>query len=385
MNPVLKRVLIVLASLLLIVYVGVQGYLIFSASTDTITVDKEVAYETIKTTGLVYRSESVIREQTDGYIFYTVEDGNRVSKNGNIAHVFPAMEDALGQQELERLDEEIALLTSINAQGSSNRAGLSSINQQIDKAWLSLSHTTQLPSYGNVEELHSQLLALLNKKQLTIGREENFNKRLAQLNEKRAALVQSFTPATSTVSSPVAGYFVSSADGYEETLPSDRVGSLSVADLEAALQLKPSVDPTNFVGKIVGDYEWYLACILPMESTTTLKRGTVLEVCMPFVQSQPLTMTVFSLNKSSDDRVAVVLQCTQMSAALSTIRKEQIEIRLKQYEGMIVPDDAIHFDDKDQAGVYVQDGNILRFRRIQVVYHNAEERYSVCALRDNKA
>ena len=50
MNPIWKRVLIVLASVLLIVYVGVQGYLIFTASTDTITVDKEVAYESIQTT-----------------------------------------------------------------------------------------------------------------------------------------------------------------------------------------------------------------------------------------------------------------------------------------------------------------------------------------------
>ena len=203
MNPVWKRVLIVLASVLLIVYVGVQGYLIFTASTDTITVDKEIAYETIQTTGVIYRRETLLYEEADGYVFYTVQDGNRVSKNGTIASVYPAMEDALKQQELDRLDAEIASLTSINAQGSSNRVGLSSINQQIDAAWLELSHVTQLNAYGNVEELHNTLLSLLNKKQLTIGREENFNARIAQLKSKREALAQSFTPSTALISSPV--------------------------------------------------------------------------------------------------------------------------------------------------------------------------------------
>ncbi len=385
MSQTAKRILIVLLSLLLIVYVGVQGYLIFSASLETITADKEIAYDTIKTTGVVYRSESVIRQQTNGYVFYTVQDGNRVSKNGNIAHVYPSVQDALSQQQLDLLDEEIASLASINEQGSSNRASLNSINQQINQTWLAISRSAQMASYGEINNLHSKVLALLNKKQLTIGKAENFDARLAQLRSKRAELATSFQRATATVTSPVAGYFVGSADGFEELLKTDGVESLTVADVEQALTWEPAVDETNFVGKIVGDYEWYLGCVLPLESVVALKKGLQLSVCMPFVQSDPLSMTVVSLNKAADDRVAVVLQCTQMSGALSTVRREQVEIRLTQYEGIVVPDESIYFNDLHEAGVYVQDGNILRFKRIQVLYHNETERYSVCAIKDDKA
>lgn len=384
MNQTAKRILIALLSVLLIVYVGVQGYLIFSASLETITADKQIAYDTVKTTGVVYRSESVIRQKTDGYVFYTVQDGNRVSKNGNIAHVYPSVEDALAQQQLELLDAEIASLTSINAQGSSNRASLNSINQQINQTWLSISRMAQMSAYGEINALHAKLLTLLNKKQLTIGKEENFDKRLAELKTERAALAASFQKATATVASPVAGYFVGSADGFEGVLNTEDAESLTVGDIEQALTLQPSVDGTDFVGKIVGDYEWYLACVLPLENVVTLKKGLQLSVCMPFVQTEPLQMTVVSLNKAADDRVAVVLQCTQMSGALSTVRREQIEIRLTQYEGIVVPDEAIHFNDQHEAGVYVQDGNILRFRRIQVLHHNETERYSVCAIKDDK-
>ena len=384
MHPIAKRVLVIVASLLLIAYVGVQGYLVFSASLDTVTADRHIAYETLKTTGVVYRSESVIRQQTNGYVFYTVQNGNRVSKNGNIAHVYPSMEDALAEQALEELDAEIETLASINAQGSSNRANLSSINQQIKTTWLSISRLAQHAAYGDINELHAKLLMLLNKKQLTIGKEENFDAQLAQMRKERAVLAQSFQPSTATVASPVAGYFVGAADGFEGLLQTDGVEGLTVADVEKALTMNPAVSGEDFVGKIVGDYEWYLSCVFPLEEVTMLKKGLQLDVCMPFVQSEPMTMTVVALNKAADDRVAVVLQCTQMSAALSTVRREQVEIRLKQYDGIVVPDEAIHFNENQEAGVYIQDGNVLRFRRIQVVYHDADAKYAVCAKKDDK-
>lgn len=379
-----KRVLLVLLSLLLIVYVGVQGYLIFSATLETVTANKEVVFDTLKTDGVVYRSESVIRQKTDGYVFYTVQDGNRISKNGNIAHVYPTMDDALAQQELDLLDAEIATLTSINLQGSSNRANLSSINQQINETWLAISRAAQMTSYGEINALHSRLLTLLNKKQLTIGKEENFDARLKVLKEKRAALAASFHPATATVASPVAGYFVGSADGFEDVLQTMNVQALTPADIQRVLKMQPTVDEQQLVGKIVGDYEWYLACVLPLESAATLKKGLKIEVRMPFVQSELLPMTVTALNKAADDTVAVVLQCTQMSAALSAVRREQIEIRLTRYEGIGVPDSSIHFNQSQEAGVFVQDGNILRFKRIEVLHHNETERYSVCAIKNDK-
>ena len=53
-------------------------------------------------------------------------------------------------------------------------------------------------------------------------------------------------------------------------------------------------------------------------------------------------------------------------------------------EGIVVPDESIYFNDQQEAGVYIQDGNILRFKRIQVLHHNEAERYSVCEIKDDK-
>ena len=105
---------------------------------------------------------------------------------------------------------------------------------------------------------------------------------------------------------------------------------------------------------------------------------------MPFVQNEPLPMRVVAVNKAADDRAAVVLQCMHMSSALSTVRREQIEIRFKRIDGLRVPDEAIQFNEQDEAGVFIQAGNSIRFRKIHVIYHNEEKGYSVCEKKDDK-
>lgn len=384
MNSITKRILVVVLSLLLLIYVAVQGYLIFAATLETVTAENETAYDSYKTTGVIYRDESVIQQQTNGYLFYMVQNGNRVSKNGKIASVFPTEHDALKQQEWELLNEEISALQFINAQGTSNRANLASINQQLKATWLSLSRATGTSAYMNINAVHVKLLTLLNKKQLTIGKEENFNDRIAALQQKKAALQASFTPSTATIYSPVAGYFVADTDGFEGMLKINDMENLTVADVETVLAAEPAPSSGASIGKMVGDYEWYLTCIVPLDRTVTLKKGMQTEVVMPFVQNEPLSMRVVAVNKAADDRAAVILQCMNMSSALSTVRKEEVEIRFSQIDGLRVPDEAIQFNEKDEAGVFIQAGNSVRFRKIHVLYHNEEKRYSVCEKKDDK-
>lgn len=47
-----------------------------------------------------------------------------MAKNGTIAQIYPSEADALAQQQLAALDTEIALLKSIQEQGTENRANL---------------------------------------------------------------------------------------------------------------------------------------------------------------------------------------------------------------------------------------------------------------------
>lgn len=383
MNPVAKRILAIAAAALLLVYVGVQGYLILVSPLETETIVRATGYQTVETTGVVYRTETVIAEKPEGYLFYTIPNGGRVSRHGTIADVYASEGDALRQQRLNTLDEEIKALESINAQGTSNRVNLSTINQQINEVWLSIANEAQSPTFSNMDALHTRLLQLLNKKQLTIGRVENFNERLNTLREERKKLAGTFHPASSSVSSPAAGYFISQLDGYETVCVAEDVTQLTTKDVEAALAYQPQVEQTG-IGKIVGDYEWYLACKVPLSKAAALKVGAQLEIKMPFVSGDAIPMTLAAINKSTDDTAALIFKCTNMSQELSTIRVEQVEIRLQEYNGIRIPDDAIQFNERQEPGVYVQVGNVLAFRRVRVLHHDEKNKISVCEILDDK-
>ena len=361
---------------------GFHIYNGFAKDITTVTVERATAYQTVDTTGLVFRDETVIDTTATGYFFYTVADGNRVAKQGTIADVYPTMDDALAQQELNALNAEIDTIVSINAQGTTNRANLSSINQQINETWLMLSKAAGVGSFSQMKEYRSKLQALLNKKNLTVGKESNYDARIEALKAKRETLSTSFSKAIDTVSSPVAGYFISKVDGFEDMVTTEQIENLSVDRLQELLNTE-ATSKDDKIGKVVGDYEWYLACVVPLADTTFIKKGLTVTVHLPFVTEETIPAVVAAVNKGKGDTAAVVLRCTHMSGDLSAIRKEQVELRITAYDGLYIPDSAVHFDKDQNAGVYIQKGNVLSFRRIQVLYHDEDDRFSISKMMEN--
>ncbi|MBR2405543.1 MAG: hypothetical protein IKB04_00630 [Clostridia bacterium] len=382
MKPIVKRILLIMAALLLVAYVGYQAYTVFRPKLETATVTQVTAYQTLETDGVVFRDETIITENPSGYLYYSAQNGSRVSRGGKIADIFASENDALAQQNLKKLDAEIASLASINAQGTSNRANLTAINQQIDDIWLQITGKAKSLSFDGMEDLHSRLLTLLNKQQITVGRVENYDAQLNAMRAERQQLATSFSPASGQVSAPVAGYFIGDLDGYETYCSTKGVTELTVARVQEALNYQPQ-NVSSGIGKIVADYEWYLACVLPLEQAAELKMGTQIEVRMPFVSNQIIPMQVTAINKDASGQAALILKCTNMDQSLSTVRVEKIEIRLKQYDGLRIPDSAIRFNEQHEQGVYVQVGNVLAFRRIRVLYHDAAGAFSVCQVPDD--
>ncbi len=382
MNPIVKKLIASVVALSLLAYVGYQLYMYLRPPMKTETITRVTAYETIEARGVVFRDETLLTSAPSGHLFYTVQNGGRISRGGKIAEVYISQNDALVQQEIDALDAEIKQLASINAQGTTGRANLSAIEQQTDDVWLSITEKAQRSSLENMDSLHSRLLTLFNKYQLTVGHVENYDDRLAELRAKRKALADSYKAATGSVTSPVAGYFIGELDGYENYCITKGVTELTVDKVENTLNLTPQGNAG--IGKIVEDYEWYLACVVPLNRASEIKMGASIDVRMPFVRNEGIPMQVVAINKDVSGKAVLVFKCMHMDQALSTARIEDIEIRLKQYDGLRVPDEAIRFNEKQEPGVFAQVGNVLAFRRIEVLYHDENDAVTVCRIIDKK-
>lgn len=370
------RFLSALLIIVILVYVGFQAYRSIFDTVTTEMVSSYSVYESIKTDGIVFRTETVIPPVSNGYAYYSVENGTRISKGGEIASVYSAQEGGLIARQIADIDNRIASLRSLQSEDSTQHLSLDLINTQIINAVNSLVTDAEDGAITNSLLSKTDLLALLSKKQILIGSSPNVSDAIAALEKEKQQLQQRSSQVLSRLTAPVAGYFVDCTDGYESVLSKVDPTSLSVDEIESYLQMEPE-STTASGGKIVGGYEWYLGCVVSEDYYNTLAVGNNLTVRMAFVTDEEIPVTVASCKKNADGQLAVVFRCVYMSEELSTVRKETVEIQLVEHTGLKVPKRAIVINNDMQAGVYVRTGNVVAFRKIKQLYSEPAD-YVIC-------
>jgi hypothetical protein len=236
----------------------------------------------------------------------------------------------------------------------------------------------------NTEELrsiHAQLLSLMNKRQVIVGSIDDFSNKLEQLRNERTNLAGRITPPVGTVNAPRSGYFVDRADGFETyfSVNDDDIAALTAEEVQAALAATPTMS-SACVGKVVAEYDWYLACSIAGEKAARLEVGDSLNIRLPFVTAEIIPTKVLAVNQSANNQSSLILKCSLMSEELSDIRIESVQLLMEEYSGMRLPDKALHFDENNRSGAYVRMGTTVTFRYVDILYHNEKDKYSICAI-----
>ena len=380
MNKVTKRILTFLGSIFLLVYVGYQVYQMVYSPVTTETVYWYETYQTVDVDGITVRDETVIEADVDGYVYYLAEDGTRVSKNGVIAQVFPSKEDGLAQTMIERLEERIDTLKTIAKQKNTSNANLTVINKQVKNIVQEMVTSLQGTEYGDLYQMRKQLTDILNKQAILVGTADGFDEQIATLESLLEEYQSGYAEATESVRSPVSGYFVGKVDGFEDTLQVDVLKDVSTDFIRDTLKSDPK--PADGVGKVVGDYEWYMMCVVPADEALAVSVGDDINIRLPFASNQIIPTTVYSASKDVSGDVALVLSCSYMSNELSSLRRETVQILVQEYKGLRVPKNALVFDEENNPGVYVQIGNTIVLRKVELLYSTAD--FCICAQKDGK-
>lgn len=381
MKQFLKNSGTFLVSIVLLAYVLLQIYPMFYSPITSETVYTYSAYETLNVECVAIRNETPVPLNTSNYVFYTVQNGTRVANDGTIAELYTNKENALTKQRLADLDEEIADLKEIQALGASGVAGLGILDTQIDRALAELVSVGSDASISELHDLRQRMLGFFNKKQTVTAKNVDFSARIQTLEQQRADLAKGYTEALGAVKAPVAGYFVDHIDGLEGVLTVDKVSQMTVDNVNTALSGELTIGNAAYAGKIVSDYSWYIACVVPDTYTTTLAVGRQLRVRLPLVIEEEIPVKVVGCNRDGKGNLSIIFECVDMSESLSAIRKESLEILLVEHNGLRVPKRAITTNAAQEVGVYIRSGDIVRFRRIEQKYSDAAE-YVICEIRD---
>ncbi len=321
----------------------------------------------------IIRSESYVTYSGGGVLHFVTADGERVSKGGVIAQVYDNAKVSITVSHIAQLTNQISSIEDMLAYNDVQAADLDLINNRVSESLGGLVYSGANGNYSSVQTSADTLLSAINRQQLVTGEQTDFSAQLEALKSELASLQASLPNATGNVSASLSGYFVSAVDGLENVLNIDDLTAVTPEFLESA---KAEKIPDNVLGKLVSDYEWYIAASVPINDSLKYKEGDVLRINTGLKTNSTLTVTVKQLNVSEkSDKAAVIFACSDMSSELATMRSGKMTVISKTHSGLRLPKKTLRIVD-GKSGVYVISGINLDFVPVEVLYSTDE--YIIC-------
>ena len=331
------------------------------------------ASDGLNITGLIIRSETLVTSSEGGVMHFVLEDGSRVAKDGVIANIYDSESASITLSKIDSVNTKIEDIEEMLSYNDLEAADLDMINAKATQSLNNLIVSGASGNFGNMSELSDELLSALNRRQVAMGETTDFSAQLEQLKAEKNELSASLPAAKGKVKAAMSGYFVSKADGYEtvltcgnpESITPEFMSSVSAAEL-----------PDGVIGKIVSDYEWYIAAEISINESLKYKEGDSLTIYTSVKSYPKLPVTVKKINISeSSSSAVVVFSCNEMNSELATMRSGPMTVVTKEYDGLRVPSAALRVVDS-KRGVYVLTGMQVKFVEVNILHK--DDSYMIC-------
>lgn len=331
------------------------------------------AADGLNITGLIIRNETLVKSQSGGVMHFIASDGSRVAKDGVIANIYDNEAASITLSKIDGVNTKIADIEEMLSYNDLEAADLDMINSKVQKSLDSMIVSTSGGNFDDFGECREALLSSLNRRQIAMGETADFSSQLAALKSELASLSSSLPAAKGTVKAEKSGYFVSKTDGYEQVLTSDILESLTPEKLDS---VKAEQTPADVIGKIVSDYEWYIAARVDINESLKYKEGDSLTIYTSVKSYPQMSVTVKKINISESTSSAVLLfECSDMNSELASMRSGPMTVVKKEYSGLKVLKSALRVVDS-KRGVYVLTGMQIKFVEVNVLFSN--DSYIIC-------
>ena len=346
-----------------------------------ITTDSAVFYTAnngFKITGVIIRNEILVTNDNDGVLHFLISDGERVAKDGTIANIYDSESASITLSQIESVQNKIDDINAILSFNDLEAANLGLINNRVNENLDSLILSAANGNYSDMPKKSEDLLFALNRRQAALGDTSSFASQLEILTDKLQKLEQGLTGINGEVVASQSGYFLSKTDGYESVLSVDKLSSLTPEFLDG---LESKQNGKSVVGKIVSDYEWYIAAKVSINASHNYKAGDSLKIYTSVKSSPVLPVTVKQVNTSKNSSDAVIIfACNEMNSELASMRSGPMTVVSKEYSGLRVPKKALRVVD-EVKGVYIIKGMQAKFVPVEILY--STEDIMICKKSDD--
>ena len=388
----MNNVLLVLLSASVIATIGTIFYHFIDTSYETETAIRATADESKFFEGVYIRDEKVLTYSGTGAVSYQIPDGGKIAVNDVIAEIYPDESAIEKEQQINMLQSKLDVLERISNPGTLEQAQPADLSRQISQYYEKIVQCRDKEDLDDMTAAQQQFIESCSTYQIVISKGTvSFAQQISDLTAQIQTLQSEQETPIDTVTSDSSAYFVSHTDGLESTLTAEKLSDITPDQIRQVIQDskdKQNETNPNIVGKSIAQYGWYMLGIIDNKDQK-YQVGDAVKIRL-MTSSATADATIQELrNTDEDGKVMVVLYSDTLTSDFVQNRTEDVEMVLGEYEGIKVPRNAIRFKDIEETvtdeetgeektetvncrGVYVQDGEKIEFRRLDVVYEGSD-------------
>ncbi len=369
-SPILKKIL---AVIFVFVLMFIIIYPIFSLQGSEVSVKTQTAvtrtvYETIDTRAFAVRKEVLISNSYNGTVVPDKANGTKVAIGDTVANIYSSSSAAADAARIKEIESEIEYYRTIAQNtGSTLQSEIDVYKSSVSNSLFALSEAIEANELSSVYELSRELREAITKKQIATGTKVDVSSKISALEAEYNSLRNSVSNS-SAVTVSQSGYYVDSADGYESVADYDTIREIGYEEAEKLFDADPVTVSSDNVGKLITDFNWYLVFNATAEQLADKGRGSYVTVIFGNSQVEDLRMKIVSVNQTEGSNIlAVVLSSNIMNEEIAALRNEAVKIRVDSITGIAVDRMALRTVDGEK-GVYVKEGNIVSFKKVNIIY-----------------
>ncbi|NBI80648.1 hypothetical protein D3Z48_00920 [Clostridiaceae bacterium] len=375
-----SNTVVVLVGAVALLYIIAQTIYAFSNHYVTVSATRVTVEDSIECAGIFIRDELLSDQVTSQTVKHLVSTGERVKKQSQLAVVYAGESALETSQELEQLEEEVALLRAA-LRSAGDFSDTARLDQQLTTTMRTLSAQVRDGIVTDARDTADSLREQSLRRAAGSLETEALSAELEALERRRDSLSSQVSGQTRSILSPATGYFSETIDGYEGILTKELLETLSYEELVEIMEAdRPAAAQEQALGKIVRGFSWYFAVPLEMADARRVRAGSRVKV--RFSQTgEAVDASVYAIRKSDDEEHAlVILSGDRFSASIVSLREQEIDLILGTYTGLKVPKEAVRVSTETQTaedgtetvtskiGVYIMSGSFARFKEISQIY-----------------
>lgn len=368
-NNKIKIVFISILVVLIVAYAVFAAWQLFTHPTDVFLVEEGSISEEQKAEGYVIRNETKV--QGNNYkngIVQIKTEGEKCAKDENIFRYYSSGEDELVKK-IQDLDEKID-----EAQKKDTTTVLPSDIKLLDKEIdLRLAEISKNNDIQKIAEYKKEIENYITKKTNIVGENSQAGSYLSNLIQERKNYENQLNSGSEYLKAPMSGVVSYRVDGLEDVLTPNDFSSYNRSFFESLnLKTGQTIATNTECGKVVNNYECYIATILKKDQLHDIKQGSSLKLRLS--NGDEIPSTVEYLTEQTNDDVLVVFKISKDVEKLISNRKISFDIIFWQYSGYKVPNSAII---KENNLAYVVRNRAGYLNKVLVKVEKENESYSI--------